>query len=226
MDGLKVDRAEVLRYLGYRGQEIDTALEEKLCQLTARCMEVATPQYLHAEYPVEVLPDGVSVCGTSLVFRGEDIRRHLYEAERCALLAATLGAAVERELLVLERRSVTDAVIFDAVCTALIESVTDRCESELVAAAAAEGKYTNFRYSPGYGDFPLSIQRELLMALEAPKRIGLTVTENCLMIPRKSVTAVVGIFDRPQPTSKRGCESCNLRESCQLRRRGRSCGQK
>ena len=49
------------------------------------------------------------------------------------------------------------------------------------------------RYSPGYGDLPLSVQPALLDALDAGRRLGVTLTESLLMVPMKSVTAVVGI---------------------------------
>lgn len=224
MSAYNIPKAEVLRYLGHRGQELTPELDRRIDVLMERALAVATPRECTAEYPVEATEAGVRLVGTELVLTGKDIARHLEGARACALLGVTLGAAVEREILLLERRSMTDVVIFDAACTALIECVADRCESEIVGGARARGLYTNFRFSPGYGDLPIELQREFLAVLGASRRIGLTVTETSLLLPRKSVTAVVGLFDRPQKSSKRGCESCNLRESCALRRRGTPCG--
>ena len=223
MSEYSIPRAEVLRYLGHRGQELTPELDRRIDELMGRCLAAATPRMCTAEYPVEATEAGGRLVGTGLCLTGADIARHLEGARACALMGVTLGAAVEREILLLERRSMTDAVVFDAACTALVECVADRCESEIVGGARARGLYTNFRFSPGYGDLPLELQREFLAVLEASRRIGLTATETSLLLPRKSVTAVVGLFERPQRSSKRGCESCNLRESCVLRRRGTPC---
>ena len=62
-------------------------------------------------------------------------------------------------------------------------------------------------------------------ALDASRRLGLTVTESCLLNPVKSVTAVIGLSDRPQAARIRGCGYCRMRESCALRKGGRHCGE-
>ena len=48
------------------------------------------------------------------------------------------------------------------------------------------------RFSPGYGDLPLALQREVFAALDCPRRIGLTLSDSLLMSPTKSVTALIG----------------------------------
>ncbi len=58
------------------------------------------------------------------------------------------------------------------------------------------GSAGNWRFSPGYGDCPLSAQRSIVNSvLNATRLIGLTVTPTSLLIPTKSVTAVIGLFD-------------------------------
>ena len=49
------------------------------------------------------------------------------------------------------------------------------------------------RFSPGYGDLPIEIQKDIFRALDCPRRIGLTLNENLLMSPTKSVSAIIGI---------------------------------
>ena len=57
------------------------------------------------------------------------------------------------------------------------------------------------------------------------RRIGVTLSESALMIPQKSVTALIGVSDRPQPKRAGGCESCGMREDCAYRKEGKRCGQ-
>ena len=86
------------------------------------------------------------------------------------------------------------------------------------------GSYT-WRYSPGYGDYPIECQGAFLSALNAGRLIGLTVTESNILLPRKSVTAVIGISEKEiESSEKRGCDSCKLRETCKFRKEGKGCG--
>ena len=79
------------------------------------------------------------------------------------------------------------------------------------------------RYSPGYGDLPLTLQPQLLSLLDAARQIGLTLTDTCLMTPRKSVTALFGLSGRPPARHASGCQSCSLKETCSYRKAGISC---
>ena len=80
-----------------------------------------------------------------------------------------------------------------------------------------KGLYLRPRFSPGYGDFPLSAQKEILDGLEAGKRIGITLTEGYLMMPSKSVTAVIGVSRTPAACTIEGCEACGKKD-CAFRR--------
>ena len=86
-----------------------------------------------------------------------------------------------------------------------------------------ENLYLTGRYSPGYGDWPITVQPRIAALLDTPKRIGLYVTDTFLMLPRKSVTAVMGLSDVPVTGKRAGCAHCALREKCEYRKRGVTC---
>ena len=140
-------------------------------------------------------------------------------------MAATLGFEVERAMMRLSQRSATAEVIFNAACTALIEAVSDRCEGEIVALARARGLVTSYRYSPGYGDFPLEQQPEVLGVLDAGTRLGITLTDSMLMLPKKSVSALIGLYPEGAGVRRGGssCETCENRENCEFRKEGCGC---
>ncbi len=224
-----VERSEVLRYLGYRGQELTPELEARLDDAIAHCLEMARPRACLRSFDIEsntVRDDGVPelvLAGAALRLSGESISKHLSGAVAVGVMAVTLGMGVEREL---KRLSLTDAmgqVIFDAAATAVVERAADAAEARLVADAAARGLYTTWRFSPGYGDFPLESQTTLLAALDAQRRLGITLTPSLLMVPTKSVTAVVGYFDEPQQKARPGCAACNLHDWCTVRTSGTTC---
>lgn len=221
-----IDRSEVLRYLGYRGQQLDPDLELLIGRVSDECIKNAEPRYCYEMFALDGGAPSPTLARAGLELLGEDIKEHLRGAVGCAVMAATLGIEVERVLVRLGLRSATEQLIYNAACTALIESVADACEEEIRRRAEASGLELNYRYSPGYGDFPLEQQPDILDSISAGIKIGVTLTDNYLMIPRKSVSAVIGLFPKGEAQGTHGssCESCEMREDCEFRREGLSCG--
>ena len=159
-EGLRVDRDEALRYLGYDGQKLDADLARRFDEAVVAC-ERLRPRCLHAAFPVDHAASDaghVALAGCGLVLEGRDIARHLDGACEAVLMACTLGAESERALRLRTATSPTDALLYGAAASALVEAAADAEESRIVAEAAARGLRTNFRYSPGFGDLPLAVQ--------------------------------------------------------------------
>ena len=223
----ELSRSEILRYLGYRGQQPDEEIARLLEQAVQECVQKLSPAYVWEVFPVQTLPEqeGFWLEGTQVHLTGRSIGRHLQGAKKAVLLAATLGVQAERLLAGLQRMNMTQALITEAVCTEAIEKTCDAAEQEIRELAQKEGFYTKFRFSPGYGDLPLEVQPELLKALSAMKTIGLGCNESFLLIPRKSVTAVVGFFEEPPAgTLRQKCQACTLAANCEYRKADMVCG--
>ena len=114
------------------------------------------------------------------------------------------------------------ALALDCAAAAAVEEVCDRIELEL--QAMFPGCFFPFRYSPGYGDLPLTLQRDLLALLDAPRRVGLTASASNILLPRKSVTAILGIAQGPIERKNRSCLGCPAHGGCQYRKSGGHCG--
>ena len=226
IDKLSVDEREMLRYMGYSGQHMASELIENVKGAAERCESLARPRSCFTVYEIKLHESFVELKDTKIVFRGRDIADHLKGAVSCAVMAVTLGVDVEREIMALEYKSVTQALIFNSACTALVESAADACQREIALEAEKRGLEINSRYSPGYGDFPLEQQRDMLALTGAERALGLTLTDGGMMVPRKSVTAVVGLF----PMGARGndspysCDDCPIWKNCMLRKGGGHCG--
>lgn len=216
--GITLDRDEALRYVGYSGQAISDELLERFEALVLACERDLHPVGIWETFPVHdaALAD---------ILKGEAIADHLAGAREAALMACTLGAESERELRKHMALSSVDGVLYGACASALVEAVANAVESQVVAAAAERGLRTNFRYSPGYGDLPLDVQPALLGALGATTRTGLACTADNFLLPTKSVTAIIGLFDAdaPVPGGRSACATCQLRTTCELRRKGTPC---
>ena len=217
----KIDRAEAFRYMGHKGG----ALPENMNALADECeqhlLSAVTPKFVYAVFDIEHSENSIEVSGTPLTLKGHDISAHLADCEQCVLFAATLGAGADAVIRGYESAAMEKAVIADCMASAAIEQVCDRAETEI--REKLPDKHFTWRFSPGYGDLPLNIQRDFLNVLNAQKRIGLTVTESLILIPRKSVTAVIGVSEREIPKGRRGCAVCNMKDVCELRKRGTHC---
>ena len=211
---------EILRYLRVRG----TAPEELRAQVVDAARELADslpPRYVYRAFPLDFAADGVVLRGGGLTLTGGLARSMLRGCDTAVLLCCTLGMAFEQRLRALERRDMGKAVILDACGSAWVESGCDAAEAEI--AARFPGRYLTDRFSPGYGDLPLSLQSAVLDALDARRRLGIHLSESFLMTPSKSVTAVLGVSDAPQPARVRGCGYCAMRGNCDYRKGGITC---
>lgn len=223
-----VERAEVLRYLGYAGQPLTSELDARVDEMVGRCLEVARPRGCVRVFDVAGRDEReggpvVRLSGTALELAGSSIDRHLEGAVAVAVLAVTAGMGVDAEL---RRLSLTDRVgqlLLDAAGTALVERAADAAEASVVARAAGRGLFANGRFSPGYGDLPLATQPVLLATLDAQRLLGITLSSSLLMTPTKSVTAVIGLFREPRAAGRPGCAECACREFCSLRAAGTTC---
>ena len=114
------------------------------------------------------------------------------------------------------------AVIMDVCGSAYVEAGCDEAEKEI--AARYPDLFLTDRFSPGYGDLPLSVQANVLQALDAQRLLGVYALPSFMMAPAKSVTAVIGLSRTPQPARVRGCGYCAMLENCVYRKGGTTCG--
>lgn len=210
---------EALRYLGVRSDP-DGGLHGRLEALAEELRARITPR--HALRVMDVCRDGdVLSLGKEVPLTGSLAREMLRDCGRAALLVCTLGGVFDGWMRREQARDMTRAVLLDALGSAWVEAGCDAAEREL--AARLPGMYLTDRFSPGYGDLPLSVQPDILAATDAARRLGVQATERYLMNPQKTVTAIIGIADRPQPARVRGCAHCQMRGDCAYREGGKRC---
>ena len=139
------------------------------------------------------------------------------------LMCATLSGKIDALIRKTQLEDMTRAVIVNALASVAIEQLCDKAEVEIYENL--DKCYKTWRYSPGYGDFPIELQKDILTVLDAPRKIGLCTGCSMTLTPIKSVTAVTGLSHKPVSPRKRGCLSCNLRNTCQYRKVGNHCVQ-
>lgn len=209
----EIDLAQAARYLGARG-EPDSATMALLDRCARPLLDAAAPRAVYLRAKKEDLAS---------LWQGADVERHLAGCPEAVLLAVTLGPGVDAQIRRAGIGDVAAQAATDALASTLAEQVCDQAEAMLRALAREQGLYLTGRYSPGYGDWPIAVQPRLAALLDTQKRIGLYVTDTFLMLPRKSVTAVLGLSDVPVTGKRAGCAHCALRDKCEYRKRGVTC---
>ena len=217
---MKPDIDEALRYLGAGGGAPEE-LRQKTKAVAEELAAALQPRYTFQVFDLTRGGDRFLFSGTDIAMTGRTAQRMLAQCHHAVLLACTLGARFDALLRAEQVRDMSRAVILDACGSALVESGCDAAEEEL--RARFPGRWLTDRFSPGYGDLPLALQPSICAVLDTPRRLGVHVTDSLLMNPAKSVTAVIGLSDRPQRARVRGCAYCSMRETCTLRKGGKTC---
>ena len=207
---------EAIRYLGYGKSSID----EKTYVLIQECFEelerISVPKCVYRifelSFPHE---DELQIC--NLHIKSKNLYKNLRGCEQVVLLGTTLGSAVDRALRTHELTNMAKAVVMQACAAAMLEEYCDEMQDKIAQQLAEENLYLRPRFSPGYGDFSILHQQEILDMLDAPKRIGLTMTDAYMLAPTKSVTAIIGVSNKKEPCHQKGCEECT-KADCLYRR--------
>lgn len=126
-------------------------------------------------------------------FCSQDLGRNLSSCKKIALFAATIGPQVDAMIRKAQIVSPVEAAVLQATGAMYIEKVVDLVNQRIKKEAAALGLKTKPRYSPGYGDVPLTMQKDFFRLLPCT-RIGLSLMDTLIMSPEKSVTAFVGLY--------------------------------
>lgn len=219
-----ISKDEVLRYSGCRNKEIDEGIE----RLTEECINEAKGiirlRYIYKFFDIYRKDKKLFLKDCIIGFESQALQKFLQNSESCALMAVTLGNLMDTRIRYYEKSDMTKALILDACATAAVEEACDRVCEMIKKEAAIKGKTITSRFSPGYGDLSLDIQRNFISVLEADRTIGLTASANNILIPGKSVTAIVGLTDKTDETENTGCINCSKYPECQFRKEKGSCG--
>lgn len=119
----------------------------------------------------------------------QKLKKNLAGCDQIVLFCATAGIEFDRLVRRYERVSPSKALWYQSIGAAYVEAVCDAFCDDL---AARYGE-TKPRFSPGYGDLPLSLQTEIFRALQCEKHVGVSLNADLFMTPSKSVTAIVGV---------------------------------
>ena len=221
---IDVNIEEVLRYLQYKSNDIDEETLRVLKESILEIKEISELRYVYRIIDIDKNDTSISF-NNEFSINSKDLSKLFKASDKVAVLASTLGLAVEKRIRYYSITNLSKAVIFDACATTYIEALCDYIEEEIREIAKEENCGITFRFSPGYGDVPISHQGDILRTLNATKLIGLNASESSILIPRKSVTVFIGL-DKSNTTKSiaKSCKKCNLFKTCTYSKEGGNCG--
>lgn len=202
-----MDKQLVLKYLGYQNQDLDEDMNARI----DRAIEAVSNlegRYIHQTFEIE-RDAAIVVKGTTLRLEGKSVQHILSQAEKVVVFCATLGPVADQMIMKAAYKSAVDQMILDACASVRIEGILDQMQEEI------EGFQTP-RFSPGYGDLTIELQKNLLEVIGG-RRIGVTATNSSLLMPKKSVTGIIGLSNKKMDVTYRFCDDCLKRTSCDFK---------
>ena len=198
------DRREIARYARANPED------ERIAALIEECFAEAE---LVLDYRVcctvdAIVREGADLCFCGIRTASATLNKALSGCESLILFAATVGAPFDRLIERYSRLEPSKALILQAIGAERVESLCDAFMQKRNTELCAVGKSLRTRVSPGYGDIPLAMQKEIFKALDCERKIGLTLNESLLMSPSKSVTAIAGIGAARREPDNDKCAFC------------------
>ena len=218
-DIMEIRRGEILRYSGipadilrkdglgrfdvsYLDTEVDSDADDKalsdsrgeLVRIMDDVLKLADRKFTYR----------VAYCVTPIEWENEvahlpiskdslDLSRNLEGCSHALIFAATVGSGIDLRIRRYERTDSIRGLLLQGLGAEKAEALCDTFCRDINKAAATEGMDIKPRYSPGYGDLPITVQPDVLRLVNAEKRLGITLNASYLMSPSKSVTAIVGL---------------------------------
>ena len=136
-----------------------------------------------------------------LILHSAKVIHYLSQALKVAVMALTIGPKLEKKVSdYFADGEYTSGLLLDAAGTAAVEVAADQVCEFIKKQAAQQGYLTLPRFSPGYGEWDITVQ-PLILELAHAHEINLTATDSCMLLPRKSITAIIGLTANQQDSS-------------------------
>ncbi len=183
------DKNMACRFMGCKS----TALSESLADVYEECLELymqsADLKAVVRETSVSFEEDDVIAFDFGTV-KSESLRKNLEGCSRAFVFAATAGAETDRMMKRLSLSSEAESMVFSCIASSGVE-----CWCDYINEKLGEKYNLKPRFSPGYGGVSLEIQKNIFDFLDVQRKIGVSLTQSLMMVPVKSVTAIIGITE-------------------------------
>ena len=189
-DKIALNEREAFRYMSCKSP--DEQMKRLFEDCLSECAGALSYKACWREFPLLFCGDEINLGFARTKSRA--LFTNLKGCGKIVLFAATVGHEMDRLIKKQSLLSPAKSVCLQAIGSERVESLCDTLNAELKEQYKKQGFLLKPRFSPGYGDLTLSLQREIMPALDCAKLLGISLGENLMMSPSKSVTAIIGVY--------------------------------
>jgi Vitamin B12 dependent methionine synthase, activation domain len=211
----------VIQQIGYPSpKELTDEIRTEIERAVEQGLSKSRPACLYKITPLVRLDKGL-IAGRDVEIRSvrwAHLVKSLGEPEVLCCFVVTSGPELEEAINEAQKGSLFHAYLLDSVGSVLTEGLADQLEQHVSALLGTKGYRTTVRFSPGYCDWELREGQDALFRFLKPESVGVTRTSAGMMIPQKSISAVlVGARRVPLRSPCRFCP----KDDCPYRRQDR-----
>lgn len=201
----------------------DPSVKDSLLGSLDKAFEVArdkiSPRIAMALRKITGISAGFISLEGDIEFLSKELANYLKGADAIYAYIVTIGSGVEEEATsYMNKGDHFFGYLLDRIGSFAVESLAKDTEEKLRKELASKGMSVSMRLSPGYCDWGIEEQFKLAKIIDFSKA-GITLTKNCMMVPKKSISAIVGVGQKKLFTKiKSPCASCNILKTCEYRR--------
>ena len=211
---IEIDKNQVCHYIGYEDdQNLSARISSLIDDYTEHAHSLINPLFSYVIKDVEWARGSITLIEGSIIFKSRVIAKLLERCPQVAIFLVTIGKYLEETAWRLSRDGlILEATVLDAIGSDAVEKVADLAQTRIKEIVKTQGLVISRRFSPGYCNWSIGQQRMLFYALTG-NTLGVRLTGECLMIPQKSISGIIGIGP---PNSNvedyNPCKTCTKRD--------------
>jgi len=216
---IEIDKKQVCHYIGYDDDKnLSARISSLIDDYAEHAHSLINPLCSYVIKDVEWARGSMSLIEGSVIFKSRIIAQVLERCPQVAIFLVTIGKYLEETAFQLARDGlILQATVLDAIGSNAVEKVANFAQDRIKEIVKAQGLVTSRRFSPGYCDWNIGQQRMLFYALTG-NTVGIRLTGECLMIPQKSISGIIGIGPaNANVENYNPCKTCT-KQNCPGRR--------
>ena len=193
----EIEEVRIIRELRIpMAKSLDELPEQNIAEYIKKAINTGytliEPKAIYRTFPiVKTEGEHPGIEGSPGLFFGKKISADFAECDYVTILCTTIGPGIPDRADDLKKTEATDSFYLEHVGGWMADYFAERVDERIQVECRKNGYKGGFRYAPGYGDWLLSAQPDLMRITEA-HRLGVVLNDSNIMIPRKSVSAAIG----------------------------------